>query len=103
MAFTRFQPSLFEFLEELADHNERPWFLTHKSRYESDVLGPALEFIRAFAPRLRVLGHPDTFDPGMQCVVPGRTNEHGYPSQAGSFLLTATFFNATYSGKPFLP
>jgi len=53
MAFIRFQPSLFEFLEALADHNERPWFQAHKGRYESDVLTPALEFIRAFQPVLR--------------------------------------------------
>ena len=53
MNFTRFDPSLFQFLEQLADHNNRPWFLEHKSRYESDVFQPCLAFIRAFAPRLK--------------------------------------------------
>jgi uncharacterized protein (TIGR02453 family) len=51
--FQRFQPSLFEFLEQLADNNNRPWFLENKARYESDVLEPAMDFIRAFRPRLR--------------------------------------------------
>ena len=30
--------TLFEFLEQLADHNNRPWFLENKWRYERDVL-----------------------------------------------------------------
>ena len=50
--FTGFPPALFEFLEELADHNERPWFLQNKHRYEHCVRRPALAFIRAFRPRL---------------------------------------------------
>ncbi len=53
MDFQRFQPTLFEFLEELADHNQRPWFLANKLRYEQDVLAPSLAFIRAFRPRLK--------------------------------------------------
>jgi uncharacterized protein (TIGR02453 family) len=51
----RFQPSLFEFLEQLADHNNRPWFQENKPRYERDVLEPALAFIRAFQPRLKTI------------------------------------------------
>jgi uncharacterized protein (TIGR02453 family) len=47
-----FAPALFEFLEELTDHNNRPWFLENKRRYELDVLQPAMGFIRAFRPRL---------------------------------------------------
>ncbi len=53
MNFQRFQPTLFQFLEELADNNNRPWFQKNKPRYERDVLEPALAFIRAFAPKLR--------------------------------------------------
>ncbi len=34
-------------------------------------------------------------------VHPTRLRSH--PSQAGSFLATATFFNVTYFGKPSLP
>jgi len=42
MKFAGFQPTLFEFLEQLADNNNRPWFQEHKWRYERDVLKPAL-------------------------------------------------------------
>jgi uncharacterized protein (TIGR02453 family) len=48
-----FQPSLLEFLEELADNNNRPWFQANKWRYERDVLEPSLAFIRAFQPQLK--------------------------------------------------
>jgi uncharacterized protein (TIGR02453 family) len=51
--FRRFEPRLFEFLEELADNNNRPWFQTNKWRYDRDVLEPCLAFIRAFRPRLK--------------------------------------------------
>jgi uncharacterized protein (TIGR02453 family) len=51
--FRRFNPTIFEFLEQLADHNDRPWFQENKWRYEQDVLTPSLEFIRAFRPRLK--------------------------------------------------
>jgi uncharacterized protein (TIGR02453 family) len=48
-----FAPAVFEFLEELAGNNNRPWFLANKDRYEREVREPSLAFIRAFAPRLR--------------------------------------------------
>jgi len=51
--FEPFRPTLFEFLEQLADNNNRPWFHANKGRYESDVFQPAMAFIRAFQPRLR--------------------------------------------------
>ena len=50
--FQSFQPAMFEFLEQLADNNNRPWFQENKPRYECEVLEPALAFIRAFQPRL---------------------------------------------------
>lgn len=53
MAFAGFEPSLFQFLDELADHNERPWFQANQARYERDVLEPSLAFIRAFGPHLQ--------------------------------------------------
>jgi uncharacterized protein (TIGR02453 family) len=52
LKFDKFQPALFEFLEQLADNNNRPWFQENKWRYEQEVLEPALAFIRAFRPRL---------------------------------------------------
>ncbi|MEZ4268121.1 MAG: TIGR02453 family protein [Myxococcota bacterium] len=50
--FDHFAPDLFIFLRELADHNERPWFEKQKRRYESEVRGPALDFVRAMGERL---------------------------------------------------
>lgn len=60
-----FGPELFAFLRELADHNERPWFQTHKDRYEQDVKEPALAFVEDMAHRLPEAGsvfriHRDT-------------------------------------------
>lgn len=50
--FTGFQPSLLEFLGELAANNNRAWFEANRQRYEDCVLFPALDFIAAMAPRL---------------------------------------------------
>jgi uncharacterized protein (TIGR02453 family) len=52
VVFGGFKPTIFEFLEELADNNNRHWFQENKGRYEGEVLEPALAFIRAFQPRL---------------------------------------------------
>ena len=62
MEFRRFEPTIFQFLEELADNNNRPWFQENKPRYERDVLEPSLAFIRAFAPRLKKLSRLFTAD-----------------------------------------
>lgn len=53
MEFHKFEPTLFQFLKQLARNNNRPWFLENKGRYESEVLEPSLAFIRAFRPRLK--------------------------------------------------
>lgn len=53
MKFAKFQPTLFEFLEQLAANNNRAWFQENKPRYESEVLEPAMAFIRAFQGRLK--------------------------------------------------
>ncbi len=42
-----FKPTLLTFLRELKSNNNRDWFTQHKSRYEQEVLEPALEFIAA--------------------------------------------------------
>ena len=55
MEFRQFEPTIFQFLEELKDHNNRPWFQKNKSRYEEQVLEPCLAFIRAFEPKLKRL------------------------------------------------
>ena len=53
MEFQGFEPAIFQFLEQLADNNNRPWFQANKGRYERDVLEPCLAFIRAFQRRLK--------------------------------------------------
>jgi uncharacterized protein (TIGR02453 family) len=53
MEFRGFEPSLFQFLEELADNNNRPWFQANKARYEREVFEPCTAFIRAFQSRLK--------------------------------------------------
>jgi len=53
MEFAGFTPALLQFLEELAENNNRPWFQENRGRYEREVLEPSLAFIRAFRPRLR--------------------------------------------------
>ena len=53
MEFRTFEPTIFQFLEELGDNNNRPWFQENKRRYETEVREPCLAFIRAFRPRLK--------------------------------------------------
>ncbi len=53
MVFQRLEPSVVRFLEDLRDNNNRQWFRANKDRYEREVLGPCLSFIRAFGPQLR--------------------------------------------------
>jgi uncharacterized protein (TIGR02453 family) len=53
MAAPSFSPTLFSFLEELAEHNERAWFKANRRRYEECVQEPALAFITDFATHLR--------------------------------------------------
>ena len=48
----RFSAATFQFLTELAAHNDRAWFAANKERYEQHVLAPALAFIEAMGPRL---------------------------------------------------
>jgi uncharacterized protein (TIGR02453 family) len=57
-AFPGFPAGLFDFLAELMQRNEKAWFEANRARYERDVRGPALAFIRAMRPRLaRVSAH----------------------------------------------
>ncbi|MEO0601677.1 MAG: TIGR02453 family protein [Myxococcota bacterium] len=46
-------PALFRFIADLRDNNEREWFNANKKRYESEVLEPTLDFIRALEPELK--------------------------------------------------
>lgn len=51
----RFTPDLFRFLRDLARHNDQDWFRGQRSRYEADVLDPALDFVSAFGDRLAAI------------------------------------------------
>jgi uncharacterized protein (TIGR02453 family) len=53
MDFLQFEPTIFQFLEDLAANNNRRWFQENKFRYESEVLAPCQAFIRDFGPRLK--------------------------------------------------
>jgi uncharacterized protein (TIGR02453 family) len=48
-----FSKALFEFLEDLADNNDREWFTENKSRYVEDVQTPSLRLIEEIAKPLR--------------------------------------------------
>lgn len=47
--FSHFSPDLLAFLVELEANNERAWFADNKTRYETEVRGPCLDFITAMA------------------------------------------------------
>jgi uncharacterized protein (TIGR02453 family) len=52
MTDREFGPELFAFLRELKANNDREWFNANKSRYENDLLEPALAFVEDFGLRL---------------------------------------------------
>ena len=52
MSFSGFDPSLVRFLRDLKLNNNRLWFERNKARYEAEVRGPVLDFIRAIAPAI---------------------------------------------------
>ena len=47
-----FSDATFDFLGQLATHNDKAWFEQNKSRYEALVREPALDFIEAIGPLL---------------------------------------------------
>ena len=47
-----FGPATFDFLGDLAAHNQREWFEANRGRYETCVREPALAFIAAMTPEL---------------------------------------------------
>lgn len=57
------KPALFDFLRELKDNNERPWFEANKARYIADVRDPMLDFIAAFAEPLAAISPHFVADP----------------------------------------
>jgi uncharacterized protein (TIGR02453 family) len=58
-----FQESLFHFLRQLQAHNDREWFQANKARYEAEVKGPMLAFVRAFGEPLAGINRHFLADP----------------------------------------
>ncbi len=58
-----FSPATFKFLRELEANNRRDWFNANKERYLRDARDPMLEFIAAFAPRLKKISARFAADP----------------------------------------
>jgi uncharacterized protein (TIGR02453 family) len=55
--------ALFDFLRDLAKHNEKVWFDKNRERYERDVKIPMLELIGDFAGPLRKMSKHYVADP----------------------------------------
>lgn len=53
--FSHFEPSILAFLRDLKANNNREWFNAHKQDYEDKVRGPALAFIEAMEPWIRMV------------------------------------------------
>ena len=51
--FTGFPPTTIDFLENLAENNNREWFADNRSAYENDLLAPAVAFVEAVGEALR--------------------------------------------------
>ena len=58
-----FTPSLFEFLSELAENNNREWFQDNKARYERDVRDALVHFVADFGDRLHEISPHMVADP----------------------------------------
>jgi uncharacterized protein (TIGR02453 family) len=58
--------ALFEFLRELADNNERPWFQANKARYERDVRDAMVDFMEDLEPHLHKISKNLVVDPRPQ-------------------------------------
>lgn len=50
-----FTPRLLEFLAGLSRHNDRDWFAANRTRFEADVIEPALDFIECMEQPLHAL------------------------------------------------
>jgi uncharacterized protein (TIGR02453 family) len=61
--FAGFRPTAFSFLRGLAKHNDPNWFKPRKPVYETEVLAPFRELIRALDRALEIAGIPLAGDP----------------------------------------
>lgn len=53
--FQGFEPSMMEFMSDVAANNNREWFQANKQRYEDEVREPIFSWIRAIKPHLQEL------------------------------------------------
>lgn len=60
---TLFSQRYFDFFNDLAQNNERPWFQENKERYEAEVAAPLICFIQAIAPYLQEISPHFVADP----------------------------------------
>jgi len=58
-----FTPALFDFLRDLAAHNDRAWFEANRDRYEQHVRLPLLRFISDLGPALAKVSKSFVADP----------------------------------------
>ncbi len=56
-------PTLFDFLRELRENNDRAWFEANRQRYIAEVRDPMLDFIAAFAEPLAAVSPHFRADP----------------------------------------
>lgn len=63
---TYFTSTTFEFLRDLAANNHRDWFQANKTRFQTEVQEPALQFVSDFAPKLAKLSPHLVADPRSQ-------------------------------------
>ncbi len=58
-----FDKSLFRFLKELKENNNREWFQDNKDRYQREVREPVTRFVADFSPRLKKISAHYIADP----------------------------------------
>jgi uncharacterized protein (DUF2461 family) len=63
MTFNGFPPETLTFFTELAANNNKSWFDTHRTDYDTYVLEPARAFVIALGDRLRDLAPQVMADP----------------------------------------
>jgi uncharacterized protein (TIGR02453 family) len=61
-AFSGFPQAGLDFLAQLAENNNRPWFETHKATYQRALLEPALDFVSGLGSKLQTLDSDIHFD-----------------------------------------
>lgn len=60
--FTGFSQQALDFLNELANNNNKAWFDEHKQIYEQEILAPAPAFVAALGERLKAISPDIEYD-----------------------------------------